>query len=176
LDRGNQLVDVAVESGAGVPMSVVEAAISRKATLDVAASKPDADSFEAAFSVWAMFDHDVHPGVLDAKTRALAKGVHVAFSNPCIELWALLHFQDQDGPLERGRAQSLLAGLMTGYHHGRNPVFVYSTMRQCFEIAETRAKRLLQRRIEEGDPEGNPSTSVHLLLAEIVRHGRKSRS
>ena len=42
---------------------------------------------------WCMFDHDEHPNVPDALSKALGAGVGVAFSNPCVELWFLLHFR-----------------------------------------------------------------------------------
>ena len=42
---------------------------------------------------WCMFDRDEHPNVPDALSKALGAGVGVAFSNPCVELWFLLHFR-----------------------------------------------------------------------------------
>ena len=54
------------------------------------------------------FDVDEHPGISDAKQMARASGIKLAISNPCFELWLLLHFREQPGPQNRHRIQHIL--------------------------------------------------------------------
>ncbi len=42
--------------------------------------------------VWCLFDVDRFPDVADAARRARRSRINVAVSNPCFELWLLLHF------------------------------------------------------------------------------------
>ncbi|GAA1015098.1 hypothetical protein Aple_067880 [Acrocarpospora pleiomorpha] len=42
--------------------------------------------------VWAFFDRDEHSRLEESYGRAESAGVRTAFSNPCFELWLLLHF------------------------------------------------------------------------------------
>jgi hypothetical protein len=42
--------------------------------------------------VWVLFDRDDHLGIPEAFKLAKDKGVHVAYSHPCFELWRLLHY------------------------------------------------------------------------------------
>lgn len=47
--------------------------------------------------VWCVFDVESpkhHPGLLNAIQLAQANDIKLAISNPCFELWLILHFQD----------------------------------------------------------------------------------
>ncbi|MFJ7996681.1 RloB family protein [Streptomyces sp. NPDC096310] len=44
--------------------------------------------------VWCVFDVDEYPDVAAAADAARRHGIKVAVSNPCFELWLLLHFTD----------------------------------------------------------------------------------
>ena len=52
-------------------------------------------------SVWAMFDRDIHKRFDEARDLARGNGIRLAISNPCFELWGILHYQDQNAPLGR---------------------------------------------------------------------------
>jgi hypothetical protein len=43
----------------------------------------------------------------------------------------------------------------------------YQLIKGAYDVARRQAERLLQRRQEEDDPLGNPSTDVFLLLDQI---------
>ena len=69
----------------------------------------------ALAQTWAVFDGDEHrqePGQRqmwnDAIQLAVAKGVRLAISNPCFELWYLLHFQEQRAHVDRDEVVTLL--------------------------------------------------------------------
>jgi hypothetical protein len=55
--------------------------------------------------VWCVFDRDEHPNFAKAIDLADRHGINLAISNPCLELWVILHFEDQTAYLERQTAQ-----------------------------------------------------------------------
>lgn len=161
-------IDLVLERGAGVPLSVVDKAI------ELLAPKGGAgDSFEERDQVWAVFDRDVHPRFMEAVNKAEAAGISVAYSNPCFELWLVLHYRDNDGPATRHGIQKVLRSLMTGYDPKNAKVAVFSQISHCVREAEARAENLERRRHAERDPKGNPSTTVFKLTREIQKHGKK---
>lgn len=66
----------------------------------------------ASDEYWCVFDVDQHPNVGAVIEKALANGIGVALSNPCIELWFILHFQDQTAHIERSNAQAVSKELL----------------------------------------------------------------
>ena len=46
--------------------------------------------------IWCVFDIDEHPNVPQAVEEARQVGVEVAVSNPCFELWLVLHIRDRE--------------------------------------------------------------------------------
>ncbi|WP_084734299.1 RloB family protein [Rhodococcus sp. RD6.2] len=48
----------------------------------------------AAVEVWIVVDRDDHAYLEDALRTALREGIRVAFSNPCFEVWPILHLSD----------------------------------------------------------------------------------
>ncbi|MBF9194440.1 RloB family protein [Microvirga terrestris] len=171
-EYGNMLVSVTVVPGAGVPMSVVDAAI----RLRNSKTRKKKNSFEEADEVWAVFDCDEHPKIKEATNKARSKSVNVAYSNPCFELWALLHIQDHDAPIHRHDLQKLLKEIMEGYDPQRGKGLNYSIMKAQYETACKRAERMAQRRVDEGNEHGNPFTDVYKLTEKIVANGKKLAS
>ena len=96
-DLGNRVrtgLEVKVVGPVGVPWTVVSEAIRLSAEARRAA-KREQDRFLLYDEIWCVFDRDDHPRVNESINRAKAHGLSVALSNPCFELWILLHFQDQ---------------------------------------------------------------------------------
>ena len=166
-DHGHNLIRLETIGGAGTPDRVVGRAIESRRILVREAGRKNANSYDKEFSVWAMFDIDEHPDVRQARERAAEAGVNVAVSNPCIELWALLHFLDSDRPLHRREAQATLHKFMPKYDHDANPCFEYGKMREHYTDAVRRSRIFIRRREEEGSPLGNPCSTVHDLLEDI---------
>ena len=83
----NSLVDVIVEGGKGVPLTVMRAAKERKEKAISDAKRKD-DEFLKYQSVWCVFDVDDHPNVPEAKIIAADNGIELAISNPCFETLA----------------------------------------------------------------------------------------
>ena len=91
---GHQSVTLVPIGGVGDPRTVVERAIEESRKLK-------RDSLADRDSVWAMFDRDIHPRFAEAKNLAHGNGISLAISNPCFELWGILHYQDHNAPLDR---------------------------------------------------------------------------
>lgn len=98
-------------------------------------------------------------------TRAQKKRILIdlAISNPCFELWALLHFQEQRAHIERHDAQSRLAVHMPGYDKALD----YPKMRDTYRAAVKRSVALDENAARIGRPGANPTTGVHRLTEQI---------
>src|SRR5271155_3395078 len=152
-DAQNRLVEIS--GGCGVPETLVSTAIAHKKRRRQRAR----DSFERDDQVWAVFDRDEHD-VASAIARAKAQGVMVAYSNPCFELWGLLHYVNHDAPIDRHALQKLLETHMDGYDKDGAKVFSYDDMREGYADASRRAEQMENRRIAERAEMENPYTGV----------------
>ena len=162
----NNLVRVHVADGVGVPKTIVERAVARKRDAMEEADRKG-DSYLAYDSVWCVFDVDDHPRIPDAVQQARDNDINLAVSNPCFELWLLLHFKDQSAHLGRRAAIGNLREHWKGYEkHIDFPLLAPS-----YPLAVERARALDERRRSAGDPGGNPSTGVYRLTEEIRRFG-----
>jgi hypothetical protein len=161
----NPLVHVEIHKQAGVPLTVVGRAIDLDKQANDAAKQNRDDDLKYD-DVWCVFDVDEHPRLDEALALAQESGVKVALSNPCIELWGLLHFQDQNERIHRHEAQRALKAFMPKY----DKTLDFSKMKPGYEKAVARA-RVLQKLAEDTDePNRNPSTGVY-LLTELIRIG-----
>lgn len=144
------------------PRGVVEKAIEQK-------KEADATSKGASHvHVWAVFDRDEHSRFEQAQQLAKSNDIRVATSNPCFELWAVFHYKDQAAHISPRACQRLLEVLCDGYHADRGKLFRdEAAIRNNHDIAVQRGERSLVERQKEGDPQGNPSTSVHVLMESI---------
>lgn len=124
--------------------------------------KRNRDSYSENDQIWVMFDVDGN-NINTAIKMAEDNGIPYVFSNPCFELWALLHFCDQDAPITTKDCQSKLRRVMPDYS-SRNKIFDYDALQQHYAETRERALRLCDRRQEEGTLRGNPSTNVVDLL------------
>ena len=155
------IFDLKIISGVGVPMTIVNCAIQELENLQ--------GPFSGNDSVWAMFDRDKHPEFEEAKAKARNKGVRLAVSNSCFEVWGIYHYEDWQRHIERDRCQKELERLCSSYKKKSGKTFVdHDAVKDKYRDAIERAKKSLKSREEEGDPEGNPSTSVHYLMEEIL--------
>lgn len=160
------LVHVESVPGVGVPKTVVSRAIEiLRERQD--ASRRDQDRLNKLIQVWVVFDRDDHDSYEQAIIDATKAGLHLADSNPCFELWGVLHFRDQTASIDRVKIQKDLASLMQGYDHEASPRFICDTLEDSHDQAVVRAKNLEDRCREAGNPCGNPSTRVHNLTTSI---------
>ena len=160
----NRLLEIEYDSPAGVPFTIAEKAVGRAKRLGIRRGR---SSFEEGDQVWAVFDRDEHPRFEEAVALCERNGVKVARSNPCFEVWLILHYEDWHKPSGRHEAQKRLQQLCLEYDaSGAKTVDAARIIKQIAD-AETRAAANLQRRVEEGRPFSAPSTTVHLLTKAI---------
>ena len=155
-------VDLRIEtSQAGrVPVTLVSiAADARKKALD---EEAEIDEF------WCVFDVEWpqnHPGLKDAIERAHANNIELAISNPCFELWLILHFQDQRRWLDNDAARKL-RGKIDGSNNKGLDAKKYMP---GADVAAGRAVELDKLHLGNGTlfPDNNPSSGMHRLLAAV---------
>jgi hypothetical protein len=162
---------------AGVPMSVAEQAVARAKTEGLAKGgrrKPK-NSFEEHDQVWAAFDVDEHPNFNEAVSLCLSRGVGVCRSNPCFEVWLILHQEDYHSPDDRHRICTRLKTLRPEYDPNGSKTCDFDEMIARVETADARAAAQLARRKEEGAPFGRPSTTAGELTAAIRAAAERHR-
>lgn len=154
--------------GIGVPFTIARKAVAKSKEKRVLTKAYGTDAQTArGDEVWAVFDRNEHPRYEEAVSLCQAHGVFVARSNPCFELWLILHDQDYDRPNSRKGVQSELQRIRPEYRvrKGKPPDCKDLVTRVVF--AEERAHRQLRNRELDGLPFGNPSTTVGLLTRQI---------
>jgi hypothetical protein len=164
----NRLVEIEVDDRGGVPKTLVERTAARKKEAEREA-RSARDRYLAYDEVWCVFDIDEHPLLPDALQQARDNRIHLAVSNPCFELWALLHFQDQSSYLHRHAVQSRLRHHLPGYDKD----LPFARIHPAYDQAVERARELDRRCETAGNPGDNPSTGVH-ILTELIRLGGRS--
>ena len=162
------MIAVMTHGGVGVPYTIAMRAVQYAREHRLGRHGRDRlNSFEAGDQVWAVFDRDDHPRFKEAVHLCGDHGVHVARSNPCFELWLILHERDYSRPNHRRALQAELNRLRPEYdrHGAKTPDCNNLVLR--VRDAERRAERLLINRETAGDPFGNPSTTVGRLTRAI---------
>ncbi len=165
----NPRVEVKVEAGKGVPVTVVEFAIKAMKAANKRA-KEEKDDNLAYEEVWCVIDVDEHPNLGAAQALAGAHGIQMAVSNPCFELWLLLHLREQPGPQHRHDVQRLLGERLSGY--GKDVTPFLTVLLPGVSVARQRALRLAREAAAVGEAGRNPSTGVHGLVDVIEGGGR----
>jgi len=170
-EEENRLVEVVIDNEGGVPKTLVERAVLRKKMAEQQAIREHDDNLKYD-EVWCVFDVDQHPRLADARQQARDNGIRLAVSNPCFELWLLLHFSDQTAHIERKPAATALGKYIRGY----DKHVPFEVLRFGYIDAVRRAQLIERRCIEAGDEGGNPSTGVYLLTERIREFGRRGRT
>lgn len=164
------IVNVETVAAAGVPLSVVREAKRHKKEA-AATAKRVGNPYLKYDSVWAAFDVDEHPYVPEALDMAKRNGVNVALSNPCFELWLILHLRDAPGMIHRHAAQAMLKRLVADYDKNID----YKTYQNSHEKAVERARKLDVLAEEVGEPGRNPTTGAYKLTETIVPPKQKKK-
>jgi hypothetical protein len=115
-------------------------------------------------SVWCVFDIDDHAHVGEAKEMARDNGIELAISNPCFELWLLLHFRDNPGMQHRDKIEKNLKDYVPKYDKHVD----YATYSEGYPQAVTRANKMDQDAENAHEPHRNPTTGVYKLTKLIL--------
>ncbi|NMO37963.1 RloB domain-containing protein [Streptomyces sp. GMY01] len=165
-------VQVEVGPEHGVPTALVRAAVKHKER----APRSRQDRFTAYDEVWCVMDVEAprpHPDLGPALTVARRNGIKVALSNPCFELWLLLHFREVRGYNTSDAAQRLLEQHEAcGYRRDRKHLD-FAPFRSAHPMAAARA-RALRAAAGRGHAE-NPWTDVDLLVDGLLDQARTAR-
>ncbi len=149
------------------PSALLDRVLQLKANSEREAKK-FSDDTRLFDEVWCVFDVDQHPRLNQVKSRAQAAGVHVAISNPCFELWILLHFQDYRKAETSAKIQQLLNKHLPEY----NKVLPCEQIMSLSPEAIARARKLDHWQETRKKLGGNPSTQVYKLLVQLRSYRR----
>lgn len=159
----NQLVEIRIAAEHGVPKTLVNVARDYKRGAEKQARRARDENI-AFDSVWCVFDVDDHPNIGDAREMARDNGIQLAISNPCFELWLLLHFRDNPGMQDRGTITKMLCKFVPGYDKHVD----FETYSTGYLNATTRAAQMDRSAELDDDAGRNPTTNVY-CLTEIIR-------
>jgi hypothetical protein len=153
---------VVVDEPSTAPKQLVERACREKKAAEKQARRTK-DPNTNIDELWCAFDVDEHPLIREACQQADDNGIHLAISNPCIELWLLLHFADQQGYIHRDDARRQLQQRIKDYD---KRLTTLDDFEGKFEDARDRAKKLEAKHIgdETSFPENNPSSGMWRLV------------
>ncbi len=141
------------------PTAVVERAIE---------IKESGDWDEDLDQIWAVFDTEqagTHPDLRRAIQVARENQVNLAVSNPAVEYWFLLHFENTNRPFQN--ADQLCAVLRKYIPEYNKSKPVYLLIRDRMETALTRAKTFRDQSGQKWEDIPNPSTGLEQLLRKI---------
>lgn len=115
--------------------------------------------------VWCVVDVDDHRRLQEARIMARDNGIELVISNPCFELWLILHFRDQTAYIDRFQLKSACRNLSESDRAGYPP---FAICVSHYDTAVGRARQLDDRNDRDGEPGRNPSTSVYRLTERIL--------
>ncbi len=146
----------------GTPLALVKRAAETKRRNEKRAKRQG----RAHDEVWCVFDVDEHVNLSEAIVQARDNGIKVAISNPCIELWFLIHFENQMAHIERHDVQRRSKEKLRC--EKRLDKEALALLEENFGDAKLRARRLDEKHEGDGSPEHeNPSSNVWKIIDSI---------
>lgn len=165
--RFRDRVTVEVHDFRGTPKALVERAIEVKQKNEKNARRGRGRAHD---EVWCVFDVDEHPHLAEAIDLARRHDINLAISNPCIELWFVLHFADQTAYIDRHAVQRQAKQLL-GCDKSLTGAAL-ELLGDGFDEAKARAQRLDEKHLGDGtQAPGNPSSEVWRLVDVISAQG-----
>jgi len=121
--------------------------------------------------IWVIIDADVADRFEKANKNAIKFCIFVAHSNPCFELWLMLHYKNQSSFITSEQTIRLLKEENSSYDKTNNKFF--KNLVRDIEKVKTAMKnsKLLQSMHEQNGnlKQSNPSTGVYELVEKIVK-------
>ncbi len=155
------------------PLSIVRAAIEYRQ------DRKDERAWTKEDTTWAVFDGDEHRDANpdrwnDAIQIAQSKDIRLAVSNPCFELWYLLHYRSYTAKVTRQKAFRLLKSHISDYEKAKT--LWPSPLEPLTNEAIQRAKQLVSR-VETNELQlfTNPYTSVYELVESLLALDKEVR-
>ncbi|GAB3913830.1 RloB family protein [Kibdelosporangium lantanae] len=160
----DHLLVIEISKTHGNPLQLVREAVARSRSAASKARK-DRDDHLRYDQIWCVTDVDSHPQLSEAKMLAEKNGVHLAISNPCFELWPLLHIVDRRCQMTSREMQAELRQHMPGYEKSLD----CAKLRGHYATARERAMSILkQHERDDNLVDSNPSTNVWQLVDELL--------
>lgn len=136
--------------------------------LDLVRIAIDCRDFGDVDDCWCLFDVEFpvqHERLKDARSLARDKGINLAISNPCFELWLILHFETHEAHLDNTSAQRRCREL--GCHQGKH--IDGELYMPALAAAVQRAEALDRRHHRNGTdfPDDNPSSGMHRFIRSL---------
>jgi RloB-like protein len=151
------------------PKRLVELAKAKRFDSDREAERARDDSLRYD-EVWCVFDRDDHAHFNDAINQAMANNLNVAVSNPCFELWILVHFQDQYAFIAGHKALSAVKKHLPAYNKRIN----FLEFQGKVHLAIERAEKMQSIAEKNGKWTDNPTSSVWKLTKQLCHESNVS--
>jgi hypothetical protein len=166
-ERDSNIRIVLVKPGPADPVHLVKACIQNMEERGI-----DVDDGDLAICV---FDVDENPPgrIVQAAELARERGIMIALTNPCFEIWLALHYQEVHRPVDRREACALIKKHYPKYSKTGDlgPVLVHR------EAATRRSRNIMDQVGASGIVdliEHDPSSSMHLVLEAIEQLKEKN--
>lgn len=154
----------------GVDLKVIGAGDNTTNLVLIAAELSEKENYD---QIWCVMDRDSFPAQRFNAAIAMApsRNIRVAYSNEAFELWYLLHYDYLQSGLPRDAYGRLLSNHL-GRPYRKNDPNMFDALRTRVEEAIRNARKL-HKDYSPCDPESdNPSTTVYLLVEELLRYSR----
>ena len=124
---------------------------------------------------WIVFDRDFVPNFDRIIANAEKHGIHVGWSNPCIEIWFFAYYGSMPGIWESTVCCQRFGEMLqrkTGREYKKSEREIYAILSRTGdeEAAIATAEQRLRSHKEDGPKKPSemcPCTSIHLLVSEI---------
>ena len=127
--------------------------------------------------IWLIYDKDDFPPLSFDQTAELCEQAtneeccyHAIWSNPCFELWFLLHFMYLQTDINRSEYEPKLTECMKERSLGiyaKTRTDMFDTLRPYLDEAVQHSKRLEQTHKETPPSGAAPCTKVHILVEKL---------
>ena len=117
--------------------------------------------------IWCVFDCDEHPHLEQALQEARDSGIRTALSNPCFELWLVLHVEEQAAFVNRHTIQDRCEELCLTDGKALSEKAM-SKLTEGYPQAKKRARSLRKSHMASGSrASDNPSSEVWRLVDRL---------
>src|SRR5258708_568543 len=90
--------NIVIMPGAGTPEVIAAKAVEEAKKRGITGTRRGQDWYAKLDQVWAVFDRDEHHHFERGVNICADNGISVARSNPCFEIWIILHFEKYHKP------------------------------------------------------------------------------
>jgi len=162
-------VELDLMAPAGVPETVATKAIAaREAVLKQNDDLPN-DAFDKREQYWVVFDCDSDLERFNAATRRCqASSIKLACSDPCFELWLILHFCSYGKGDNQAAVQSSLRQFCPEYHPVEKKEVDFNKLWPLIDQAERRSAAQVRARQQDGA--ARPQTTFGDLVQALRSH------